>query len=97
MADTTETMTADKGADLKGQARVVGEDLKKLGSIARERVSDTYGQVREKATQTYGRVRERGSEVGEAVADHIRNHPWQSVAIAAGVGALLAVLLGRRR
>lgn len=97
MANPTETTSAGRGSDLKEQARVVGEDLKKLGSIAKDRATETYGQVRERATQTYGQVREKGNEVGEAVTDHIRQHPWQSVAIAAGVGALLAVLLGRRR
>jgi len=113
MTSGAETMdpqpaAATKTGQLKEQARVVGEDLKKLGSLAKDatregisvaadRASRTYGNVREKAAETYGQVREKGNELGEAMTDHIRQHPWQSIVIAAGIGTFLGILLSRRR
>jgi ElaB/YqjD/DUF883 family membrane-anchored ribosome-binding protein len=44
----------------------------------------------------YGRVREKAVE-GARAADHaVREHPYQAIGIAFGVGALLGLLLTRR-
>ena len=59
---------------------------------ARERLSDALERGRE-ALDT---VQEQASEGAKAADKVIRNHPYQSIGIAFGVGALLGILLSRR-
>lgn len=41
-------------------------------------------------------ARARAEALGEDLTRYVREHPWQSVGIAAGVGVVLGVLLARR-
>ena len=45
---------------------------------------------------SWKRVRQRCTESAKATDRTIRSHPYQSIAIAAGVGALFALLASRR-
>ena len=38
----------------------------------------------------------RAREIADATEEYVRENPWQSVGIAAGVGLVLGLLLGRR-
>jgi ElaB/YqjD/DUF883 family membrane-anchored ribosome-binding protein len=37
-----------------------------------------------------------GKEIAHTTDDYVHDHPWQAVAMAAGVGVLVGFLLGRR-
>jgi ElaB/YqjD/DUF883 family membrane-anchored ribosome-binding protein len=39
---------------------------------------------------------ETGKEIAETADDYVRENPWQAVAIAAGAGLLVGVLIARR-
>ena len=39
---------------------------------------------------------ETGKEIAESADDYVRENPWQAVAIAAGAGLLIGVLIARR-
>lgn len=41
-------------------------------------------------------MRDRAQPVVEATEDYIGGHPWQTVAVSAGLGLLVGLLLGRR-
>jgi ElaB/YqjD/DUF883 family membrane-anchored ribosome-binding protein len=38
----------------------------------------------------------RGKEMAQASDAYVRDNPWKTVAMAAGIGVLLGVILGRR-
>ena len=69
-------------ADVAGEK--VGEARKRLAA-ALERGREIAGDVRDKAV-----------EGAKAADEAVREHPYQAIAIAAGIGALVGYLLGRR-
>ena len=73
---------------LKSSASLVGEE----GEGLREQVSLKLKQ----ALDTVSNVRERSQPMVEATEVYIGGHPWQTVAISAGFGLVLGLLLGRR-
>ncbi len=73
---------------LKSSASLVGEE----GEDLREQVSLKLKQ----ALDTVSNVRERSKPVVEATEAYIGGHPWQTVAISAGFGLVVGLLLGRR-
>lgn len=58
----------------------------------RSRLADTV----EAAKRTCRRLEERGIETAKAADKTIREHPYESIGIAFGVGLLIGVLVGRK-
>ena len=73
---------------LKSSASLVGEDAETL----REQIALKLQQARDSVT----RVRDRTLPAFEATETYIGGHPWQTVAISAGFGLVVGLLLGRR-
>ncbi|MFA6289212.1 MAG: hypothetical protein WC661_17655 [Opitutaceae bacterium] len=77
-----ETMLADSASEHTGE---VVENLRARFHAAQERFSELYEGARKKVA------------AGAKCTDEaIRANPYQSIAIAAGVGLLIGVLVGRR-
>jgi len=73
---------------LKDSAGVVGEKAHEL----RERLAERL----EMAKEAYQRFEARAREGAKATDKVIREHPYQSIGIAFGVGVLIGVLVSRR-
>ncbi|AMS17858.1 ElaB/YqjD/DUF883 family membrane-anchored ribosome-binding protein [Pseudomonas chlororaphis] len=73
---------------LKSSASLVGEE----GENLRQQV----GLKLKQALDSVSSVRERSKPVMDATEQYIGGHPWQTVAISAGVGLVVGLLLGRR-
>jgi ElaB/YqjD/DUF883 family membrane-anchored ribosome-binding protein len=73
---------------LKSSASLVGAE----GEGLREQVSLKLKQ----ALDSVSNVRERSKPVVDATEIYIGGHPWQTVAISAGFGLVVGLLLGRR-
>ncbi len=73
---------------LKDSASLVGEE----GESLRTQVSQKLKQALDSVTH----VRESTKPVVEATETYIGGHPWQTVAISAGFGLVVGLLLGRR-
>ncbi|MFJ4142521.1 YqjD family protein [Pseudomonas sp. NPDC089734] len=73
---------------LKDSAALVGDEAETL----REQLSLKLRQ----ALDSVSSVRERTKPVVEATETYIGGHPWQTVAISAGFGLVVGLLLGRR-
>lgn len=68
------------------------------GSMAelRERVQATLSQARSGLIDAQEQVVERAKAAAKATDDYVHDKPWQSVGMAAGVGLLVGLLIGRR-
>lgn len=96
--------TAQKPEEILNDLRtLVSEAEKMLGDTVSEHTEETVNALRER----FAAAQERFSEIydgarkkviaGARYTDEtIRENPYQSIAIAAGVGLLVGVLLGRR-
>ncbi|WHS57815.1 DUF883 family protein [Pseudomonas sp. G2-4] len=73
---------------LKSSASLVGEDAENL----RDQISQKLQQALDSVTE----VRERTRPMVDATEVYIGGHPWQTVAISAGFGLVVGLLLGRR-
>ena len=81
----------------------LAEDARALmaatADVAGEKVSDArkrLGAALERSKELYGRVREKAVEGAKAADQTVREHPYQSIAIAFSVGALLGFLVSMR-
>ncbi|MEO8427305.1 MAG: DUF883 family protein [Verrucomicrobiota bacterium] len=83
------TLAEDARALLAATADVAGEKV----ADARKRLEAAL----DKGKEIYGRVREKAIEGAKAADETVRDHPYQAIGIAVGVGALIGFLLGRRQ
>jgi ElaB/YqjD/DUF883 family membrane-anchored ribosome-binding protein len=82
------TLAEDARALMAATADVAGE---KVGE-ARKRLAAAL----ESGKQIYGRVREKAVEGAKAADQTVRENPYQAIAIALGVGALIGFVVARR-
>lgn len=62
----------------------------------RARAEESLRQAKARLTEIEQEAIRRAKEIADATDEYVRDNPWQSVGIAAGIGLLLGVLLGRR-
>ena len=72
----------------------IGE-LKERLSSARELLNDAYATARETLGEAYDETRKQVAAGAKYTDDQIRANPYQAIAVAAGVGVLLGLLMRR--
>ena len=82
------TLAEDARALMAATADVAGEKV----SAARKRLAAAL----ESAKEIAGRVRDKAVEGAKAADEAVRDHPYQAIGIAFGVGALVGYLAMRR-
>jgi ElaB/YqjD/DUF883 family membrane-anchored ribosome-binding protein len=81
-------LAEDARAFMAATADVAGEQV----GEARKRLAAAL----ERGKEVYGRVRETAVEGVKAADDTVREHPYQAIGIAVGVGAIIGYLAARR-
>ncbi len=103
MNDTTIEQREKLVADLKAvitdaeellslTADQAGEGAAKL----RERVQTRLAHARERLAVAQEQVVERAKAAGHAADDYVHDKPWQAIGVAAAVGVVVGLLIGRR-
>jgi ElaB/YqjD/DUF883 family membrane-anchored ribosome-binding protein len=103
MDSTTEVSKEKLMADLKLVIADVEELLRASAGLAGEKVGELRSRVethldnaRATLSETQDDIVDQAMQVGKATDDFVRENPWKSVGIAAGVGLLIGTLIGRR-
>jgi ElaB/YqjD/DUF883 family membrane-anchored ribosome-binding protein len=103
MSTLTETQRAKLSADLKNVIHDAEELLKlsagDVGAEAtamRERIRERLLNAKDSLLDLQHSAVERAKEAGRKADDYVHDHPWQSVGLAAGIGVLVGLLIGRR-
>jgi ElaB/YqjD/DUF883 family membrane-anchored ribosome-binding protein len=91
MADLR-VVVADAEQLLKMTADEVGEGAAGL----RERLQERLAQSKDRLLALQDVATEKAKAVGHAADDYVHEHPWKSVAIGAGIGVIVGMLIGRR-
>ena len=85
-------VVADAEELLKATASQAGEKV----AVARERIQDSLHVAKVKLAEAEDIVVQRGKQAARATDDYVRDNPWQAVGVAAGVGLVIGLLIGRR-
>lgn len=110
MSDTTTastsptTVTREKlVADFKAVIADTEELLRATAGQAGEKASELRGRLQQRLLAAKDSladaqvlVVDRAKQVGRAADDYVHDNPWRSVAVAASLGFLLGLLIGRR-
>jgi ElaB/YqjD/DUF883 family membrane-anchored ribosome-binding protein len=86
------TVMSDAEALLKATSNQTSEKIQEV----RARAEESLKQARQRLGEIEDEALRRAREVADATDEYVRENPWQSVGIAAGVGLLLGLLLSRR-
>jgi ElaB/YqjD/DUF883 family membrane-anchored ribosome-binding protein len=93
--DSTEKLLRDLKAvvhDGEELLRAGAKDLSERGIAARERLAAAL----EVAKETRRKLQERAVNGARATDRMVREHPYQSIGVAFGVGMLIGILVNRR-
>ena len=86
------TVVTDAEELLRLTASQAGE---KVGEL-RVRMQENLVSARHKLADAEAALKEKSREVARATDDYVHEHPWKSISVAAGVGLLVGLLIGRR-
>ncbi len=86
------TVVADAEQLLKMTADEVGEGAAGL----RARLQERLVQSKQRLLDLQHAAADKAKAVGHAADDYVHDHPWKSVAIGAGVGVIVGMLISRR-
>ena len=82
--------------DAQALLRHAAGDAGKGYADARQRLEQSIGQVRERIGSAEEAMLASAREAGRSADGYVRSHPWESIAVGAGVGLLLGMVLARR-
>lgn len=86
------TVMNDAEALLKATSTQTGERVQEV----RARAEQSLRQARARVTEIEQEALRAAREMAEATEGYVRDNPWQSVGVAAGVGLLIGLLIARR-
>jgi ElaB/YqjD/DUF883 family membrane-anchored ribosome-binding protein len=82
----------DAEALLKATAGQSGEAL----SAARTRAGESLATAKAKMHEAEAALVARTKAAAKATDEYVHMHPWQAIGVAAGLGLVIGVLIGRR-
>src|SRR5262245_39040452 len=92
LVDDLKTVMRDAEALIKATSAQTGEKIQEV----RARAEQSLKAAQERLSGIEDEALRRARELAGATEDYVRENPWQSLGIAAGVGLLLGVLISRR-
>ena len=85
-------VVADAEALLKASAGQGGEAL----AAVRARVESSLAAAKSKMIEAEEELLAKTKAAAKATDEYVHDHPWHAVGIAAGVGVVIGMLIGRR-
>lgn len=85
-------VVADAEELLRATASQAGEKV----SAARERIQASLASAKIKLSEAERAALEKAKVAAQAADDYVQDNPWRAVGIAAGIGLVLGLLIGRR-
>jgi ElaB/YqjD/DUF883 family membrane-anchored ribosome-binding protein len=83
-------------ADAEALMAATAGDASERAHTARQRAKESVARARERLHTLETQGKERVTAAAHQADHYVHENPWQSIAIAAGVGAIVGILLARR-
>lgn len=85
-------VVSDAEEILRATAGVAGEKMADL----RERISERLRDAKLRIADAEAALVNKTKAAARATDDYVNENPWQAVGIAAGIGLLIGIIIGRR-
>ncbi|MBZ0091476.1 MAG: DUF883 family protein [Sulfuricellaceae bacterium] len=98
-AVTKEKLVADFKvvvADAEELLRATASDTGEKVAAVRARVQDSLREAKERLAEVEAHVRAKTKLAARAADDYVQENPWKAVGVAASVGLVIGLLIGRR-
>jgi len=82
--------------DVEALVTATGDDLGEHAKEAREKASESAGRAWAGLEELESQLAARAKLMADDATEFVRDNPWQSIGIAAAVGVVAGLLLGRR-
>ena len=92
LVEDLKVVVRDAEALLRATSAQTGEKIQEV----RARAEESLRVAKERLTAAEEEALRRAREFADATEEYVRDNPWQSVGIAAGVGLVLGLLISRR-
>jgi len=92
LAEDFRTVVSDAEQLLRSAANQAGEGY----AQARQRLETSLKMAREQLDAVEQQMADGARRAGRATDGYVRSHPWESIAVGAGIGVLVGLLIGRR-
>lgn len=83
-------------ADAEELLRLTANQAGDKAAELRARVQDHLQSARVKLAEAEAALVERTKAVAHATDDFVHDNPWRSIGVAAGIGFIIGLLIGRR-
>jgi ElaB/YqjD/DUF883 family membrane-anchored ribosome-binding protein len=81
---------------LMHELRAVMGDAEDLLKATVGQTGERIEKIRARTEESLRNARARMKDAGLELEDQVREHPWTAVGVAAGIGLILGILLGRK-
>lgn len=85
-------VVADAEELLRATANQAGERM----TAARERIEEHLSRAKVRLAEAEGILIDKTRDAARVADDYVRENPWSAVGIAAGIGLVIGLLIGRR-
>ena len=92
LAQDLKIVIADAEDLLRATASQAGEKV----SAAREKIQDSLRRAKLKLADVEDVIVDKGKQAARATDEYVHDQPWRAVGIAAGIGFVIGLLIGRR-
>lgn len=83
-------------ADAEELLRATAGQMGEKAVVARERIQESLRVAKDKLSRAEEAMVDKTKAAARVTDDYVHDHPWSAVGIAAGVGLVLGLLIGRR-
>ena len=83
-------------ADAEELLRVTADQAGGAASEVRSRIQSRLDSARQELTQLQEAAVAKVKAAGHAADEYVHENPWKSVGVAAGIGLVIGLLIGRR-
>jgi ElaB/YqjD/DUF883 family membrane-anchored ribosome-binding protein len=83
-------------ADAESLLSATAHDVSEKAREARQRASGSVEQARKRLEELEEELTARAKAAAEDANRYVKDNPWQSIGIAAAVGVVVGLILGRR-
>ena len=81
---------------LMDELRAVIADAEELLKVTADQGGAKVAEVRARTEESLRAARARLEDAGRKLDDQVREHPWTAVGIAAAIGLIVGILVGRK-